>query len=74
MKSWKGLLLAIDLLKTGAEATFRVGSEDGFHTGCWNVNWLITVLLSTSITQMIFFNQGMLLPGSNHFLTYNTLL
>ena len=30
---------------------------------------LTTVLLRTPITQMIFFNQGMLLLGSNHFLT-----
>ena len=29
---------------------------------------LTTVLLRTPITQMIFFNQGMLLLGSNHFL------
>ena len=31
---------------------------------------LTTVLLRTPITQMIFFNQGMLLLGSNHFLIY----
>ena len=29
---------------------------------------LTTVLLRTPIAQMIFFNQGMLLLGSNHFL------
>ena len=32
--------------------------------------WVITVLLRTPITQMIFFNQGMLLLGSNHFLVF----
>ena len=32
---------------------------------------LTTVLLRTPITQMIFFNQGMLLLGSNHFLKGN---
>ena len=42
-------------------------SEDGFGTGCRNVSQT-TVLLRTLITQMIFFNQGMLLLGSNHFL------
>jgi len=31
-------------------------------------NLITTVLLRTPITQMIFFNQGMLLLGSNHFL------
>ena len=32
---------------------------------------LTTVLLRTPITQMIFFNQGVLLLGSNHFITGN---
>ena len=30
----------------------------------------ITVVLRTPITQMVFFNQGMLLLGSHHFLNY----
>ena len=34
---------------------------------------LITVLLWTPITQMIFFDQGMLLLGSNHFLRSQSL-
>lgn len=38
MEFWEGLLLATDLLTTGAEATFRVDSKDGFRTGCWNNN------------------------------------
>ena len=33
-----------------------------------------TVLLRTPITQMIFFNQGMLLLGSNHFLNKRSVL
>ena len=35
---------------------------------------LTTVLLRTPITEMIFFNQGMLLLGSNHFLIYVPLV
>ena len=48
------------------------------NTTTWLWRWLphrlskrqsiTTVLLRTPITQMIFFNQGMLLLGSNHFL------
>ena len=47
------------------------------HTSSWQPTSLATnnkqqtqtqVLLRTPITQMIFFNQGMLLLGSNHFL------
>ena len=34
---------------------------------------LTTVLPRTPITQMIFFNQGMLLLGSNHFLTKHNI-
>ena len=42
----------------------------------WWVIWLVNrykvaVGLRTPITQMIFFNKGMLLLGANHFLTYN---
>ena len=36
----------------------------------WLESWLIGVLLRILITQMIFFNQGMLLLGSNHVLGY----
>ena len=39
-------------------------SEDGFRTGCQNV---------TRKQQMIFFNQRMLLLGSNHFLIVNLI-
>ena len=41
-------------------------SEDGFCTCCRNVSHKTTVHFKTSITQMIFFNQGMLLLGSNY--------
>ena len=41
-------------------------SEDEFCTCCRNVSQKTTVLFRTSITQMIFFNQGMLLLGSNY--------
>ena len=34
------------------------------HDCCWR---LTTVLLRIPVTQMIVFDQGMLLPGSNHF-------
>ena len=53
-------------------------SVKGFWIFTWLWRWLphrlskrqslTTVLLWTPITQMIFFNQGMLLLGSNHFL------
>jgi len=56
---------------------WRCHSEDVFRV-TWLWRWLphrllkrqslTTVLLRTPITQMIFFNQGMLLLGSNHFL------
>ena len=36
------------------------------HDCCRNVSHKTTVLFKTSITQMIFFNQGMLLLGSNY--------
>ena len=52
--------------------------EFSTNTTTWLWRWLphrlskrqsiTTVLLRTPITQMIFFNQGMLLLGSNHFL------
>ena len=41
--------------------------EDGFPTGRRNVSRKTIVLLRTPITQMIFFNQGMLLMAQNHF-------
>ena len=40
--------------------------EDGFCTGRRNVSRKTTVLLRTPITQMIFFNQGMLQIGRAH--------
>ena len=40
--------------------------EDEFCTCCRNVSHKTTVLFRPSITQMIFFNQGMLLLGSNY--------
>ena len=39
----------------------------------WKRQSLTTVLLRTPITQMTFFNQGVLLLGSNHFLTYQSI-
>ena len=58
---------------------WTLDSEDDLRTWLWrwlphrlsNVSHRTTVLLRTRITQIIFFNQGILL-GSNHFLNNNT--
>ena len=66
LEAWEGLLLVTDILRTCAEAIFRV---------TWLWRWLphrlskchsLTVLLRTPITQMIFFNQRTL-PGFKPF-------
>ena len=46
-------------------------SVDGFPTRCQNVSHQQKSFLSTPVTQMIFFDQGMLLLGLNHFLNNN---
>ena len=72
LESWEGLLFAINVSTICAEAIFRVNAR-------WLSNRLskrqlqTTVLLRTPTTQMIFFNQGMLLRGSKHFLNQNHL-
>ena len=75
LESWEGLLLVTDVSTTCAEAIFRV-SWLWRLTQLWR--WLLhrlskrqspaTGLLRTPITQIIIFNQGMILLGSNHFL------
>ena len=59
------MLLVTDVSTTCAEAIFRVCT-----CTLSKRQSLTTVLLRTPITQMIFFNQGMLLLGSKHFLIF----
>ena len=60
LESWEGLLLVTDVSTTCAEAILRIFLSKRQS--------LTTVLLRTPVTHMIFFNKGMLLLGSNHFL------
>ena len=62
-----------DVSTTCAEAIFRVKSLDSKHRLSKRQS-LTTVFLRTPITHMIFFNQGILLLGSNHFLIVVSLL
>ena len=55
-----------DVSTTCVEAIFRVKREHRLSKR----QSLTTVLLRIPITQMIFFNQSMLLLGSNHFLIF----
>ena len=66
LESWEGLLLVTNVSTTCAEAIFRV---KWLPHRLSKRQSLTTVLLRTPITQMIFFNQGILLLGSNHFLS-----
>ena len=47
-------------------------SEDGFRVQVVETSFATTNLLRTPVTQMIIFNQGKLLLGSNHFLIIPT--
>ena len=55
------------------EYTFLDWKRSSGWLESWEGLLLTTVLLRTPTTQMIFFNQGMLLLGSNHFLMEYTL-
>jgi len=79
LESWEGLLLVTHVSTTCAEAIFRVKKTLKMASRrLWR--WLphrlsrrqslAAVLLGPPVAWMIFFNQGMLLLGSNHFLMY----
>ena len=75
LESWEGLLLVTDISTTCLEVIFRVKWLWGWHPHRLSKRQsLTTVLLRTPITQMIFFNQGMLLLGSNHLLISATVV
>ena len=71
MVPWlKKIIWVIGVLRRTVVSDWRFDNLCGSHlqSQYLTLKSLTTVLLRTPITQMIFFNQGMLLLGSNHFL------
>ena len=72
----KKIIWVIGVIRRTVVSGWRFDNRCGRVTWLWRwlphrlskLQSLTTVLLMTPITQMIFFNQGMLLLGSNHFL------